>query len=268
MRLPVQARRAWGPSPRVRGAARSMCGSPRAGGTIPAGAGQRNPAWRRGPRQGPSPRVRGADVHRGLLRVTDGTIPAGAGSRPEPGPTQAPRRDHPRGCGEQVGRPMNGAPKAGPSPRVRGAAAEPAWETDGKGTIPAGAGSSRPAPGPRPCQRDYPRGCGEQVAAVAIADAVSGPSPRVRGADRRDLGLRCPRGTIPAGAGSSRSCRAPRCGGGDHPRGCGEQGFQLGEQRGAGGPSPRVRGAEGVGGGGDARAGTIPAGAGSRNWSN
>ncbi len=51
---------------------------------------------------GPSPRVRGAVAGRVLHSPGQGTIPAGAGSRSPRRTSSVHRRDHPRGCGEQI----------------------------------------------------------------------------------------------------------------------------------------------------------------------
>ena len=92
-----------------------------------------------------------------------------------------------------------------------------------------------------------------------------GPSPRVRGAVCSSQATTSCGGTIPAGAGSRRSCRRARLTTGDHPRGCGEQAPAGRAPWCARGPSPRVRGAGRCGGYRAAQAGTIPAGAGSRS---
>ena len=96
----------------------------------------------------------------------------------------------------------------------------------------------------------------------ALAIPEVGPSPRVRGkhlptdpASRSD-------GSIPAGAGKT----APPCSfaasSGVHPRGCGENHMSPFEMAELKGPSPRVRGKQGLGEAGGLGAGSIPAGAG------
>ncbi len=213
--------------------------------------------------RGPSPRVRGAEA--AVVRAVDegGTIPAGAGSRGWIGAAGWAAWDHPRGCGEQRPLVLTMAYHAGPSPRVRGAVPDAVHEVEASGTIRAGAGSSGGTGAARIPGRDHPRGCAEQTRPDMIPSISSGPSPRVRGADRSPREPGRPGGTIPAGAGSrlerSRREQEER----DHPRGCGEQPDTTGENEGSVGPSPRVRGA------GVARemmhvaGGTIPAGAGS-----
>ncbi len=174
-------------------------------------------------------------------------------------------RDHPRGCGEQDPAPHLHRRARGPSPRVRGAAVRVGLGEVAGGTIPAGAGSSRPGHYRPGCDRDHPRGCGEQRTPPFAQLRARGPSPRVRGAapERVDADLRD--GTIPAGAGSRRRWRPGAAPSRDHPRGCGEQ--TSWRHRGAmpQGPSPRVRGAGGAARRTQRLGGTIPAGAGSRS---
>ncbi len=94
----------------------------------------------------------------------------------------------------------------------------------------------------------------------------SPPSPRVRGAavPRLGYGLLC--GTVPAGAGSSRTPLGVRPPVWDRPRGCGEQIRPTAYRGSPGGPSPRVRGADAEHQEDLLGVGTIPAGAGS-SWS-
>ncbi len=172
--------------------------------------------------------------------------------------------DHPRGCGEQMSKPAARPVMPGPSPRVRGAAAEPHHALPPHGTIPAGAGS-RSLTSPMVLSTgDHPRGCGEQHVLSGTVMSAGGPSPRVRGAGVAAGSSWRARGTIPAGAGSSKTAPGLATGSRDHPRGCGEQLRPTGEDVGHGGPSPRVRGAEGHAARCRHERGTIPAGAGSR----
>ena len=89
-----------------------------------------------------------------------------------------------------------------------------------------------------------------------------GPSPRVRGILLHVGDHPRQRGSIPAGAGNPCSwCTGPT-GPAVHPRGCGESLGSAGGGLLAAGPSPRVRGIPVAEGGGEARHGSIPAGAG------
>ncbi len=253
-------------------------------GTIPAGAGSSRTATRTRratrdhPRgcgeqgtgaiehqagEGPSPRVRGADAVRLRRRRPLGTIPAGARSSSGNRVPVRSSGDHPRGCGEQYGGGPRAWPWWGPSPRVRGAGSSRWWCLRQAGTIPAGAGSSRWRSPTTHRTRDHPRGCGEQQPAWITGSSMEGPSPRVRGAGGR-LSISTPDdGTIPAGAGSSRTPRTQRRPPRDHPRGCGEQTVLAGAAVHVLGPSPRVRGAVARALTDQPHLGTIPAGAGS-----
>ncbi len=107
--------------PRVRGAATASPGPSSRTGTIPAGAGSS--------KQSTSLRRVGRDH------------PRGCGEQIGPGGGAAGHGDHPRGCGEQRSTPAVSAISMGPSPRVRGAV-DPECGAQGLvGTIPAGAGS-------------------------------------------------------------------------------------------------------------------------------
>ena len=196
-------------------------------------------------------------------RRAAGTIPAGAGSSARGRRRGPPRRDHPRGCGEQRLAGARGALPPGPSPRVRGADGGTIPVYGAQGTIPAGAGSRALLLLRQSAAWDHPRGCGEQRRPHGGAGASGGPSPRVRGAARPAEARVLPGGTIPAGAGSSslrsRSARASR----DHPRGCGEQLQEKIPEWWEAGPSPRVRGAAHSRTDVEKSGGTIPAGAGS-----
>ncbi len=131
-----------GPSPRVRGAGGGPGAESRESWDHPRACGGQLLIEVRGVfLEGPSPRVRGpADA----VRQRDdrlGTIPARAGSRSAWRRRSRRFGDHPRACGEQrvSYRPMPN--RAGPSPRVRGAAAAAVRLVRASGTIPARAGS-------------------------------------------------------------------------------------------------------------------------------
>ena len=216
------ARVAVGPSPRAQGAGHGA---------------------RRGrQRSGLFPRARGAAGRSGRARRVPGSILAGAGSRPRDHPPDRPPWDYPRGRGEQTVTPPAEAEAVGPFPRARGAGRPAQAEPAGVGAIPAGAGSrdadlrtegpggDHPAGAGSRCSQSaavcgrwvHSRGCGEQLWSYRSRLQCPGPAPRARGAERqvrqRDLGG----GTIPAGAGTSRTPNraAGRCR--DHPRECGD----------------------------------------------
>ena len=154
-------------------------------------------------RPGSSPRVRGADV--GQVGVGDQyrIIPARAGSSGcGTSPLLCPG-DHPRACGEQVMPRRVRMPLPGSSPRVRGAGKSAHGLGDGRGIIPARAGSSSTRRRAATPSRDHPRACGEQDGVIKAGDTATGSSPRVRGADRRRRRPHRCIGIIPARAGSS-----------------------------------------------------------------
>ncbi len=153
---------------------------------------------------------------------------------------------------------------AAPPSRARGVGPRRERHQPGVGAIPVRPGSRNGSAGRRCKSWDHPRGRGEQVRPGAARRHGTGPSPRARGAAGRPRYRRTPPGTIPAGAGSSRSRSGTPPGRGDHPRGRGEQvapGFRALVQQ---GPSPRARGAGAAHLVGQGHVGTIPAGAGSR----
>ncbi len=239
-------------------------GSPRTGVAHPRGCGER-PHGTGDPRaaQGSSPRVRGAAAGWGPPAAAEGLIPAGAGSGWREAVPATASQAHPRGCGERAGPDWGPVCSVGSSPRVRGAVGRPVPRRPRAGLIPAGAGSGHRPPTASGWRRAHPRGCGERWSNSLFMRALTGSSPRVRGAGGVGGWLPVDPGLIPAGAGSGPpSVPWPTCGRA-HPRGCGERdsteyciGLNLGS-------SPRVRGAGTEGGRGGLRGGLIPAGAGS-----
>ena len=194
-------------------------------------------------RSGSSPRVRGAVIRLSAELRPHGIIPARAGSRGRACETTTWRRDHPRACGEQGQSQPSVNRSEGSSPRVRGAVFGGLSNLNGRGIIPARAGS-RPSPcGRSGRSRDHPRACGEQQRLVFLALHVKGSSPRVRGAVSIFPAWRTRDGIIPARAGSSCPRGRSRASRRDHPRACGEQRSNREEKQAFAGSSPRVRGA-------------------------
>ncbi|EFL00787.1 LOW QUALITY PROTEIN: conserved hypothetical protein, partial [Streptomyces sp. SPB78] len=191
---------------------------------------------------GPTPHARGAEARCPLLDALGGSIPTRAGSSSLRPPPRKAAQAHPRTRGEQYARAAALGACSGPSPHARGAAAMRASTSGLGGSIPARAGSRRPARRPGGCR---------------------GPSPHARGAEAGALHPGPRPGSIPARAGSSRSCRRRCSRRGVHPRTRGEQQLALPEDPAAWGPSPHARGAVvGRAQTGEAR-GSIPARAGS-----
>ena len=86
--------------------------------------------------------------------------------------------------------------------------------------------------------------CGEQYGPQLLNTALTGSSPRVRGAGRDLVPEGHEAGIIPACAGSRYKPRFYYRGYRDHPRVCGEQLNPLVDQCFWRGSSPRVRGAD------------------------
>ena len=171
-------------------------------------------------------------------------------------------RVHPRVCGETFAAVRGAALTAGPSPRVRGNLLILDGDAQPDGSIPACAGKPCLSGAVSGCGRVHPRVCGETCGRRGRPRRSAGPSPRVRGNQRR-AGHPCScRGSIPACAGKpwreAHRARIARV----HPRVCGETERGQLEQAMARGPSPRVRGNRWRGGMPTAVHGSIPACAG------
>ena len=212
---------------------------------------------------GSSPRMRGAQGFIAFALAYVGIIPADAGSTPLISIVVLSREDHPRGCGEHRPRPTSNQSTSGSSPRMRGALCQSSDLYCDTGIIPADAGSTiRLSPVSKPTW-DHPRGCGEHNLAGNAEQLASGSSPRMRGAQDRDRQGDSCQGIIPADAGSTVFADDPKSGLRDHPRGCGEhagvRAFPVQDP----GSSPRMRGALDLLVDLGARAGIIPADAGS-----
>ena len=88
----------------------------------PRGCGEHNrPSETPGSQKGSSPRMRGAHEDGGQLMDKIRIIPADAGSTTGQPSTCEHTRDHPRGCGEHLARPIDHWNLVGSSPRMRGA---------------------------------------------------------------------------------------------------------------------------------------------------
>ena len=112
--------------------------------------------------QGSPPRMRGtAPPVRAEIRGVWIT-PADAGNRVLTHNRLSHREDHPRGCGEQMFRPLAAYPTNGSPPRMRGTGYYLRQFRGDQGITPADAGNRcKLRPFPR-SPRDHPRGCGEQ----------------------------------------------------------------------------------------------------------
>ena len=151
----------------------------------------------------------------------------------------------------------------GSSPRTRGAHDHGRRHESGAGLIPADAGSTTRRSATRCSGWAHPRGRGEHVGYWLPLVRFTGSSPRTRGALDRSAARRGRRGLIPADAGSTRRWTRTSPGAGAHPRGRGEHTCHPPARRGAGGSSPRTRGAPRPGVSVARGHGLIPADAGS-----
>ncbi len=212
---------------------------------------------------GSSPQARGARPHDAAHDGGAGLIPAGAGSTPRPPSRARTRGAHPRRRGEHLIKLNDHGCDSGSSPQARGARVGRAVVADGRGLIPAGAGSTDSAG--ELCWRcgAHPRRRGEHSSPRSSADGGEGSSPQARGARDRGWAFARRRGLIPAGAGSTgrptneqETLRA-------HPRRRGEHKLASLQSTQYLGSSPQARGALGGYEPSRGREGLIPAGAGS-----
>ena len=84
-------------------------------------------------------------------------------------------------CGEQFGAHVVGNIGVGSPPRVRGTVEEELRKREIERITPACAGNSKSWFANGRNNKDHPRVCGEQFAAVALAASIMGSPPRVRG---------------------------------------------------------------------------------------
>ncbi len=131
----------------------------------------------------------------------------------------------------------------GPSPRARGAHPGAHRRLAHDGTIPACAGSTSESLGSEDRVRDHPRVRGEHLLPVLGEAAEGGPSPRARGAPRRETAGVAGVGTIPACAGSTSRVWTTTAASWDHPRMRGEHCTSRSAGSMMPGPSPHARGA-------------------------
>ena len=131
--------------------------------------------------KGSPPRVRGKVSHAVTAHLLPGITPACAGkSRIVPG---IPVRgwDHPRVCGEKLGRLWQAAHNTGSPPRVRGkGVGAPHFACD-LGITPACAGKRLSRGRRSGLDRDHPRVCGEKRDIQLNLAIQAGSPPRVRG---------------------------------------------------------------------------------------
>ena len=153
---------------------------------------------------GSSPRMRGAPGLSISKPTTMRIIPADAGSTGPYWGFAFGSEDHPRGCGEHWSPQRRSRWRGGSSPRMRGALVDHLQGPAVVRIIPADAGSTCAGPVRTLSHWDHPRGCGEHFASGGRSTAMTGSSPRMRGAPVPAPAHFRHRGIIPADAGSTR----------------------------------------------------------------
>ena len=168
----------------------------------------------------------------------------------------------PRGCGGATPPVWFHASSSGRSPRVRGSLPLASRQRLPIGSIPAGAGEPTSSVICSGTSWVDPRGCGGANEPSGAGMKPYGRSPRVRGSRPRTAGEQVEIGSIPAGAGEPAHGEPPPPFARVDPRGCGGAIPVSVSSHPIKGRSPRVRGSRRVYADGQARSGSIPAGAG------
>ncbi len=132
------------------------------------------------------------------------------------------RRDHPRGCGENVTAYDPAMSGTGSPPRMRGKRGRRVQENAGGRITPADAGKTGGDMQIRVIVRDHPRGCGENCKEPYLQTAMTGSPPRMRG--KLNGGMK------------NENYHE------DHPRGCGENYNGYCHTYNCTGSPPRMRG--------------------------
>ena len=156
---------------------------------------------------GSSPHVRGTPLTTFGGIPANGIIPACAGNTSGSPWRAVGARDHPRMCGEHLGKQLKAVSHAGSSPHVRGTLGRQCANTHPMGIIPACAGNTSRRSKAYRMVWDHPRMCGEHYAYDSADITGMGSSPHVRGTPlmqrlRDEVG-----GIIPACAGNTCSGR-------------------------------------------------------------
>ena len=213
--------------------------------------------------RGLSPRVRGHRYWHYRRGRKDRSIPACAGS---PSGARQPRPNaevYPRVCGVTPNPTLSAIVIGGLSPRVRGHLSKAYEKAVSAGSIPACAGSPQRQRVRGGSGEVYPRVCGVTQPAAGVSVGLTGLSPRVRGHPLENPVIVPRFGSIPACAGSPAALRPERPVGKVYPRVCGVTFTPLYPLSPIPGLSPRVRGHRRPTPARPARAGSIPACAGS-----
>ena len=217
--------------------------------------------------RGTSPRMRGKHKPFSLNRIPAGNIPAYAGKTLGCFSWFPQGWEHPRVCGENVAMPAAWAVDAGTSPRMRGKQRLTGCVRGVMWNIPAYAGKTPPNHFGMVNATEHPRVCGENPR-VGVGEGLGvgtsprmrenfpqprararrgGTSPRMRGKPSGPRTATSSRRNIPAYAGKTLTSFLA-CGKVlEHPRVCGENWGEAGENIKNRGTSPRMRGKRGRG---------------------
>ena len=148
-------------------------------------------------------------------------IPAHAGQTRPNDHCAMPMPDHPRACGANVNRMIQGINGNGSSPRMRGKRRREHNEHICERIIPAHAGQTERNLAVARQVADHPRACGANAFGCFDDDAVGGSSPRMRGKQVHRLAQMGIYRIIPAHAGQTLRTIAFSTTLADHPRACG-----------------------------------------------
>ncbi len=195
--------------------------------------------------QGSPPHVRGKGLHILAHGLDVGITPACAGKRQGQVVPGFAFEDHPRMCGEKSATYSPFSHKIGSPPHVRGKDAVKRHSARGFGITPACAGKSTSALLFLSCSWDHPRMCGEKYLRIAVFVLLLGSPPHVRG---KASFFGCSRpgdGITPAYAGKRFPTAALFRSSRDHPRVCGEKGWDYDAFLYQLGSPPRMRGKAG-----------------------
>ena len=212
--------------------------------------------------KGSSPLTRGKQTGRDGGSRRTGLIPAHAGKTTHSVPTMGAKWAHPRSRGENITNALKQLPGWGSSPLTRGKHQVGGRLRDRLGLIPAHAGKTRRARGPRNGTAAHPRSRGENVVDRKPQMSMTGSSPLTRGKlPHRGSGRKAGR-LIPAHAGKTRRWRPATRPTRAHPRSRGENMKKADAEALKQGSSPLTRGKLGIALDVDPTEGLIPAHAG------
>ena len=171
---------------------------------------------------GSSPRVRGTRAVRAACGRAGGIIPAYAGNTSGYPYRRWRSWDHPRVCGEHQWQVHDNPMPLGSSPRMRGTLKRVHRHRHATRIIPAYAGNTTARNASTKAKRDHPRVCGEHKRCRFVFNRKAGSSPRMRGTRPPPRRRPCCAGIIPAYTGNTDSFPPRHARRGDHPRVCGE----------------------------------------------